>query len=215
MSVLTNQNFILDNEDTSSIKKYFAKKFSSPAQVLLFKHFQHLHLVFWKTYLGKLVFLKFKKTVSFLVERGAVKKDTCSLVIYLIIKIKEIAKSACKLIFTLSTMDLLTALISQTSYIAMLYEDDCNIVVGCKIADEYLGRLAGYTIGVTGIVRHIRIKYKMTYKSILTSKGLDIFVMTITCIAFIQTILQRYIYFQIHRKFSNSLLCPDSGFDTH
>ena len=65
-------------------------------------------------------------------------------------------------------MDLLTALISQTSYIAMLCEEDCNIAVGCKIADEYLGRLAGYTIGVTGIVRHIRIKYKMTYKSIWT-----------------------------------------------
>ena len=102
-------------------------------------------------------------------------------------------------------MDLLTALISQTSYIAMLYEEDCNIAVGCKIANEYLGHLAGYTIGVTGIVRYIRIKYKMTYKFILTSKGWCIFVMTITGIAFIQTILQRYIYFQIYRKFSSSL----------
>ena len=101
-------------------------------------------------------------------------------------------------------MDLLTALISQTSYIAMLYEEDCNIAVGCKIANEYLGHLAGYTIGVTGIVRYIRIKYKMTYKSILTSKGWCIFVMTITCIAFIQTIQTIY-YFQIYREFSSSL----------
>ena len=50
-----------------------------------------------------------------------------------------------------------------------------------------MGRLAGYTIDLIAIDRYIRIKYKMNYKSILTSKGFGIIVMVITCIAFIKT----------------------------
>ena len=50
-----------------------------------------------------------------------------------------------------------------------------------------MGRLAGYTIDLIAIDRYIRIKYKMNYKSVLTGKGFGIFVMVITCIAFIKT----------------------------
>ena len=112
-----------------------------------------------------------------------------TLVIYVLIKTKEITKFSCKLMCLLSVNDLAIASVAQTLFITEIYGANCTINVAYQLISRFLPRLSGYIIGVIGIDRYIRIRYKMNFKSILTTKLLIILMVLIFLIALTQVML--------------------------
>ena len=93
-----------------------------------------------------------------------------SLVIFSLIKTKQIFKVSWKLIFHLSV----------SLFLAVLFETVCIVKVASQFFSGFLVRLFAYTIGLIGIDHFICIKYKMTFRSILTSKSV-MFVLLLVC----------------------------------
>ena len=113
---------------------------------------------------------------------------TNTLVIYILIKTKDITKFSCRLIFLLSVNDLAIALVAQTLFITQIYGTNCTAFLVYELVSGFLPRLSGYMIGVIGIDRYIRIRYKM-FKMILTTRLLIILMVLIICIALTQVML--------------------------
>ena len=113
---------------------------------------------------------------------------TNTLVIYILIKTKDITKFSCRLIFLLSVNDLAIALVAQTLFITQIYGTNCTAFLVYELVSRFLPRLSGYIIGVIGIDRYIRIRYKM-YKMILTTRLLIILMVLVICIALTQAML--------------------------
>ena len=111
------------------------------------------------------------------------------LVIYVLIKTKQITKFSCKLMCLLSVNDLAIALVAQTLFITEVYGANCVINLTYQLVSRFLPRLSGYIVGVIGIDRYIRIRYKMNFKSILTTKLLIFLMVLIFLIALTQVIL--------------------------
>ena len=107
--------------------------------------------------------------LNLLILVGAFISNT--LVTFLLIKTKQIFKVSCKLIFHLSVSDLSIALLVQNLFLAVLFETDCIVKIASQFLSGFLVRLSAYTIGLIGVDRFIRIKYRMMFRSILTSKS--------------------------------------------
>ena len=133
-----------------------------------------------------------------------------TLVIYVLIKTKEITKFSCKLLCLLSVNDLAIASIAQTLFITEIYGASCVTNLTYQLVSRFLPRLSGYTIGVIGIDRYVRIRYKMNFKSILTTKLLIILMVLIFLIALTQVGLIT-LGILLHKKtiFSNTVLGID------
>ena len=121
--------------------------------------------VLYLTYLQLIILT----VLNLLISAGTVISN--SLVIFLLIKTKQIFKVSCKLIFHLSISDLSITLLVQNLFLAVLFETDCIVKIASQFLSGFLVRLSAYTTGLTGIDRFIRIKYKITFRSILTSKS--------------------------------------------
>ena len=133
-----------------------------------------------------------------------------TLVIYVLIKTKQITKSSCKLMCLLSVNDLAIALVAQTLFITEIYGANCVINLTYQLVSRFLPRLSGYIVGVIGIDRYIRIRYKMNFKSILTTKLLIFLMVLIFLIALTQVMLITLGMF-LHKKtiFSSIVLGTD------
>ena len=92
------------------------------------------------------------------------------LVIYILIKTRQISNVTCKLVFLLSVTDLLISGVAQPLYILELYFSSCSIVTASVFASVFLAHLSGYTIAIIGIDRYIRIKYYSKFKAIWTTR---------------------------------------------
>ena len=112
-----------------------------------------------------------------------------TLVIYILIKTKEIIKFSCRLMCLLSANDLAIASVAQTSFITQIYGANCTAFLVCQWACRFLPRLSVYMIGVTGIDRYVRIRYKMKFKVIMATRLLIILMVFIFCVTSIQVLL--------------------------
>ena len=112
-----------------------------------------------------------------------------TLVICILIKTKAVTKFSCQLICLLSVNDLAIASVAQTLFIINIYGANCAANLTYQLVSRFLPRLSGYTIGVIGIDRYIRIRYKMNFKMILTTRFLIILMVLVLCVASIQAVL--------------------------
>ena len=81
------------------------------------------------------------------------------LVIYILIKTKQILQTACKLIFVLSASDLLLGLFCQNLLFAMFYTTKCSIIEAYLFLVTLLLHLSCYTVAIIGVDRYLRIKH--------------------------------------------------------
>ena len=101
------------------------------------------------------------------------------LVIYILIKTKQVLNITCKLIFMLSISDLLIGIFAQNLYIIYFYEKNCFVKLACTSASIFLSHISGYVIAILGIDRYLRIKYYTNFKTLWTTRV----VCTLICFA--------------------------------
>lgn len=92
-----------------------------------------------------------------------------ALVIYALIKTKQLYNVANKLIFMLSISNLLIGGFAQNFYIAVIYGTNCLAELIARAFSVFLINLSSYTIAIMGIDRFIRIKYYASFILTLVS----------------------------------------------
>ena len=112
-----------------------------------------------------------------------------ALVLYVLIKTKQVSNVSCKIIFMLSLSDLLIALFVQSLFLAVIYDKACSVKVASIFLSTFLAHLSAYTIAVMGVDRFVRIKYKVSYKAVLTSKFLSILVLIVWLASLIHAVM--------------------------
>ena len=105
-----------------------------------------------------------------------------ALVMYVLIKTKQISNTTCKLIFMLS---LLQGIFAQSLFTAASYEKNCLLV---KIL--ILSGLSGYMIAIIGVDRYLRIKYYAKFKTIWSTKIVSILICSGSFLAFFQAVMK-------------------------
>ena len=93
-----------------------------------------------------------------------------SLVIYILIKTKQLYFASCKLIFMLSLSDILTGVLAQNLLFAVINGSSCFINLISRVTSIFFTNVSGYTIAIMGIDRFIRIKFSTNVKGIVTTK---------------------------------------------
>lgn len=92
-----------------------------------------------------------------------------ALVIYALIKTKQLYNVANKLIFMLSISNLLIGGFAQNFYIAVIYGTNCLAGLIARVFSVFLINLSSYTIAIMGVDRFIRIKYYASFILTLVS----------------------------------------------
>lgn len=92
-----------------------------------------------------------------------------AMVIYALIKTKQLYNVANKLIFMLSISNLLIGGFAQNFYIAVIYGTNCLAELIARAFSVFLINLSSYTIAIMGIDRFIRIKYYASFILTLVS----------------------------------------------
>ena len=111
---------------------------------------------------------------------------TNALVIYILIKAKQISNATCKLILVLSVSDTLLGIVAQPLFTIEFYNANCLVTTTCLFVSAFLTHVSGYTIAIIGIDCYIRIKYFVNFKSIWTTRV----VLTLSCIGYIFALIQ-------------------------
>ena len=91
------------------------------------------------------------------------------LVMLIIIRIRQISNTACKILFQISFADFLVGSITQPLYMMILLfrETLCILELVHTFIANALVRVYLYTIGLLGVDRYIRIKYLAKFERIL------------------------------------------------
>ena len=105
-----------------------------------------------------------------------------ALVIFILIKTKQLSNVACKLIFMRSISDFLIGTLSQNIFFAVFYGTSCFIKILFRIVTIFLTHWSGYIIAVLGIDWFIGVKYYTTFKTRFT-KTFILVLMAIACSA--------------------------------
>lgn len=108
-----------------------------------------------------------------------------SLVIYILIKTKQLSFAPCKLIFMLSLSDLLTGVLAQNLLFAVINGSSCFINLISRVTSIFFTNVSGYTIAIMGIDRFIRIKFSTNVKGIVTTK----FILTSISVIFLAALI--------------------------
>ena len=124
---------------------------------------------------------------------------TNALVMFILIKTKQLSNVVCKLIFMLSISDFLIGALCQKIFFAAFYGTSCFIKICFRIVTIFLTNLSGYIIAVLGIDRFIRIKYYATYKTILTTTFI-LALMTIACSAALISAVRIAVGFHLRKE---------------
>ena len=111
------------------------------------------------------------------------------LMIYILIKTKQIANNTCKLFFMLSVSDLMVALFSQNLQTISLFEKSWSILDIYSFVTEFSVHSSTYTMAIIGIDCYFRIKHYANYKTFWTRRVELVFVSIAVFLAFIQAIM--------------------------
>ena len=101
-----------------------------------------------------------------------------AMVMYVLIKTKQIVNMTCKVIFMLSTSDLVIGVLVQNLFTAVIYKRNCLFEAVYRFASIFVAHVSFYAVAIIGIDRYIRIKYFANFKTIWTRKV----VLTLMCI---------------------------------
>ena len=112
-----------------------------------------------------------------------------ALVMYVLIKTKQISTITCKVIFMLSLSDLLQGIFAQNLFTAAGYEKSCLLVKIHIFVFAFLMHLSGYMIAIIGVDRYLRIKYYAKFKVIWSAKIVLIFICFGSFLALFQAVM--------------------------
>ena len=112
-----------------------------------------------------------------------------ALVIYILIKTKQLLNNTCKLILVLSLSDLLIGIFVQNLFTSLLYEVNCLVSSVSQFLSVVFTHLSGYTIAIIGIDRYFRIKYYANFKAIWSRKVVLTSISTAFFLALFQAIM--------------------------
>ena len=82
-----------------------------------------------------------------------------AMVMYVLIKTKQIVNMSCKVIFMLSTFDLVIGALVQNLFAAVIYKRNCLFEAVFRFASVFAPHVSFYAVAIIGIDRYIRIKY--------------------------------------------------------
>ena len=111
------------------------------------------------------------------------------LIIYILIKTKQIANNTCKLFFMLSVSDLVIAIFCQNLYTIIFYEKSCSTMDLYAFITVFSVHLSMYTIALIGIDRYLRIKHYANFKALWTTRAVLVFISIEVFLAFMQAIV--------------------------
>lgn len=107
-----------------------------------------------------------------------------SLVIYLLVKTHQLSNYSLKFILLLSSADIATAFTVQTLQVPTFYlslDLPCLVYLFTQLFSTTFPRISGYTVGLIGIDRYVRLRYRTTFRRVLTPTRAYI-LMIATCV---------------------------------
>ena len=111
------------------------------------------------------------------------------LVIYVLIKIEQLANNTFKLFFMLSISDLMIGLFSQNLKTTILHEKNCLIMDINTFVNVFLVHLSMYTIAIIGVDRYLRIKHHLNFKVLWTTRVIIVFISIEVFLSLLQAIM--------------------------
>ena len=111
------------------------------------------------------------------------------LVMYVLIKTKQMSNTTCKLIFMLSLSGLLEGIFAQNLFAVTTYEKNCLIEGIAVFVIVFLLYLSEYMTAIIGVDRYLRIKYYVKFKTIWSTKIVLIFICSRSFLAFFQAVM--------------------------
>ena len=112
-----------------------------------------------------------------------------SLVLYTLIKTKQIRNVTCKLIFVISVSDTMQGIFLQNLYTGFLFENLCSAVRVFLFISVFFLHMSVYIIAVLGIDRYLRIKQPVKFKAFWKTKTVFALISIATFISFLQALL--------------------------
>ena len=100
-------------------------------------------------------------------------------VIYVLVKTKQILQITSKLIFLLSTSDLLLGILCQNLLFVIFFLTKCSVIEAFLFLSAFLLHSSCYTVALIGIDRYLRIKHFGHFKTFWTTRV----VLRLTCAA--------------------------------
>ena len=139
---------------------------------------------------------------------------TNSLVLYTLIKTKQITNITCKVIFIISVLDILQGMFNQNLYTTLFFENICIAGVLFISISIFFSHMSVYTIAVLGIDRYLRIKHPVKFKLFWTTKAIFTLMFIVTFVSLFQAVLpiigflleMQYILMSIYYSVNGSLL---------
>ena len=126
-------------------------------------------------------------TVNLILMVGNVLSN--ALVVFILIKTRQIANITCKLIFMLSVSDLTVGLFGQTLFTTMFYVQNCLVAHASIFVSVFAVHLSMYTISIIGVDRYLRIKHYSSFKAIWTTKVVISLISIAAIFAFFQAVM--------------------------
>ena len=111
------------------------------------------------------------------------------LVIYILIKTKQVSNITCKLIFMLSISDLMIGVFAQNICTIHFYEKNCFVKLASISISTFLSHLSAYVIAILGIDRYLRIKYFTNFKTLWKTKVVFILICFLSLLAAFQAVI--------------------------
>ena len=112
-----------------------------------------------------------------------------TLVIYVLVKTKQILQITCKLIFLLSTSDLLSGIFCQNLLLVIFFQQNAPVIKAFLFASLFLLRSSCYTVALIGIDRYLRIKHFRHFKTFWTTRVVLRLTCAVVFLALIQAVL--------------------------
>ena len=112
-----------------------------------------------------------------------------TLVIYVLIKTRQILQITCKLIFMLSTSALLLGVFCQNLLFVMLFSRNCAVIEAYLFLVAFLLHSSCYTVALIGVDRYLRIKHYGDFKNFWTTRVVFKFTFVAIFLALLQAVL--------------------------
>ena len=111
------------------------------------------------------------------------------LVIYILIKTKQVSNITCKLIFMLSISGLMIGAFAQNLCTIHFYEKNCFVKLASISISTFLSHLSAYVIATLGIDRYLRIKCFTNFKTLWKTKVVFILICFASLLAAFQAVI--------------------------
>ena len=112
-----------------------------------------------------------------------------ALVIYILIKTEQLSNITFKLIFSLTTSDMLMTLTSQSLLAVMLHGKYCSFKDAFVILSVFFYHFGRYIVALLGVDCYLRIKHYSSFRSIWTTKVTTKLITVMLFLAFLQALM--------------------------